>query len=872
VKSDLLLHKLLEAAGGPAERGYVLALDGEGLEDVPDRIDTSRASYTVYRPQTELEVRRILWKTQGAPFIALLKDDLARRLPPDLVRRAQGCRVHALDANSILGVALGVPVLGTEDRAVLQLALDNIDGLTGAIRKRTLPTMIDRQLLDELLVDVCTDTRVRADKPGALLAQWIEQPPTWPLPVRDLVCRTLPRLHAHEGKVLAWGLQGGKTDRLQGIVVRGTLLELVDEPPEDLWGELNDARIGMSLELTDDILALTVVSLTREALEELSERTSGELLAKAEGLGRRLLPKSTLARSTILPLGLENRCAEIAKQASRGEPVPASAFEAIRAHRSAKLKASEIELLEEMARLSRYLGTDDPEAKTTADHVQGYLRKGAFADLAALRLKRLLASTDVHHDPAAKVLKAWRERRDQENQAFASLLRSGYAQALHSEGVTPLHRVWKDVALKGQAQDSPASVFLVVLDGCSYPVFIELLWSLSQRADSPVGLALDDSGVASGMPALAPLPTITSHARGALFLGAIPHDPWLAESRWKGEAEVVTDPARFRNNEILGSRTRRLFLKGDLSDGGQELRRTLADKSVEIVAAVFNAVDDQIASSNTGAVIRVRPDDVIGLVPSIKAALTAERKVLVTADHGHTPFLTKELRVAKGATPRYVVLGPNDAPPEGFCEIDVGDLGGEPGRKAFAYKIGVYQGLPQVGFHGGCGLEEMVVPLAWLVPKGVHANEPSWWFGAVSEAKPAEHPKQAKRPSKRPAKPAKPDTPKPPQVRIQTDLFDARMTVEARASLIERIGLPEKALTALDIVERAALVVLQENGTAATGDLATALGRPVQRVDGMMTQLHRKLHRAKSVRFQREQLPSGEVQYLYVGPTGGPTS
>jgi hypothetical protein len=783
------------------------------------------------------------------------------------VRRAQGCRVHALDANNILGVALGVPVLGTEDRAVLQLALDNIDGLTGAIRKRTLPTVIDRQLLDELLVDVCTDTRLRADKPGALLAQWIEQPPTWPASVRDLVCRTLPRLHAHEGSVLAWGLNGVKTDRLRAIVVRGSLLELVDEPPEDLWGELNDARIGMDLGLTDDVLAVTVVSLAREALGELPERTSGELLAKAETVGRRLLPKSALARSAILPLGLENRCADIAKQAARGEPVPASAFDEVRAHRSAKLKATEIDLLEEMARLSRYLGAEPLEPKAAADHVQGYLRNGAFADLAALRLQRLLASTDVHHDQAGTVLKAWRERRDQENHAFASLLRSGYVQALHSEGVTPLHRVWNDVALKGQAQDSPASVFVVVLDGCSYPVFIELLWSLSQRPDSPVGLALDDSGMASGMPALAPLPTITSHARGALFLGAIPHDPWLAESRWKGEVEVVTDPARFRNNEVLGNRTRRLFLKGNLGDGGLELRNALADKSVEIVAAVFNAVDDQIASSNTGAVIRVRPDDVIGLVPSIRVALAAGRKVLVTADHGHTPFLTKELRVAKGATPRYAELGPSEVPPEGFCEIDVGGLGGEPGRKAFAYKVGVYQGLPQVGFHGGCGLEEMVVPMAWLVPNGVHANEPAWWFGGVSDGKPVEPPKQAKRPSKRPAKAA---TPKPPPV--QADLFDARMTVEVRASMVERIGLPEKALAALDVVERAALVVLQENGTAATGDLATALGRPVQRIDGMMTQLHRKLHRAKSVRFQREQLPSGEVQYLYVGPAGGPTS
>jgi len=109
VKSDLLLHKLLEAAGGPVERGYVLALDGPGLETVPDKIATSRATYSVCRPETELEIRHLLWKLQGAPFIALVKEALAHRLPADILKRAQGARVHAVDESSVIGAAIGVP-------------------------------------------------------------------------------------------------------------------------------------------------------------------------------------------------------------------------------------------------------------------------------------------------------------------------------------------------------------------------------------------------------------------------------------------------------------------------------------------------------------------------------------------------------------------------------------------------------------------------------------------------------------------------------------------------------------------------------------------------------------------------------------------
>src|SRR5262249_36866266 len=153
-------------------------------------------------------------------------------------------------------------------------------------------------------------------------------------------------------------------------------------------------------------------------------------------------------------------------------------------------------------------------------------------------------------------------------------------------------------------------LFVVVLDGCSYPVFLELLYGLAQDSVFPLGIKPDRDGRVHGLPALSPLPTITSHARGAIFLGELPNDPLVAETVFRDQDEAKTDKARFKQNAALGERTRQLLLKADLADGGQALLAALEDESVAIVSAVFNAVDDQIGSTNTGATVKLAPEDI----------------------------------------------------------------------------------------------------------------------------------------------------------------------------------------------------------------------------------------------------------------------
>jgi hypothetical protein len=339
------------------------------------------------------------------------------------------------------------------------------------------------------------------------------------------------------------------------------------------------------------------------------------------------------------------------------------------------------------------------------------------------------------------------------------------------------------------------------------------------------------------------------------------------ETVWREDGERRTDPARFKTNRALGQRSRRLFLKGDLEDGGVELRKALGDSAIDVVAVVFNQIDDLIGGHATGAASRLAPRDMAGFVPALNAAFDAERNVLVVADHGHTPFLGKERCVGAGPTARWCALAQGEPAPDGFLEIDVEGLGGPPGRKAFAWKTGAYRGKPHVGFHGGCGLEELVVPLAWLErgAEATGADLPAWWYGGDARSEALEIGKHVVPEPAKP-KPSAPARPKKPAAG-QLDMYDVRRTQQAISANAERTLPLDAAIYAqLDEAERATLLILFENGTATVSELAKVQGRSPGRVNGFMTKLRRKLHALGAPSFDSVMLDGGETQYRWTGP------
>lgn len=849
MNAQVILRRLVEMAGGPAERGYVLALAAEGLRDLPSEFPTSSGKYAVVHLTSEIGLRHVLWKADGAPVLALLDEPLARRLPADLVRRARGRRVHAVEPAEVLSLALQVPVVGTGDDDVERLAIDNVERLQAALRERTLPTVVDRELLDELLLDVLLGKQVRKCSSGELLASWLRDPPNWTPPVADLVRRQLPKMHGLEGRILAWGTKEPKS--LEPLFVHGVLLALEEpEIPQSAWGALWNAPRALGLTL--ETFRTAVAGLARQTVDFLGADATA-YLKKAESIATRVLTPTVLARSRDLPLGLDNLCHELVKEMGGGHTVGHAAIQEMQRHRFAAARAGEIAVLEQMARLSRYLAAPQLSATGSVfERVRTYQRDGAFADWAAARLRTALAKSASFRKEAGRVLDRYRERRDGENLAFAEALRTDYKTALYSSDCVALPRIWRHapVHLTGEKQ---RRLFLVVLDGCSYPVFLRLVAELANDI-APLGLRVDPTTQqAHGTPALSIVPTITSHARSAIFLGEVPNDPWIAETIWRDTKESSTDPARFKQNTSLGSRARKLFLKGDLADHGEDLFAALRDDDIDVVAAVFNAVDDQIGSSNTGAVVTVRAEEISAFIPSLREGIRAGRRVIVTADHGHTPFWGKELRVSDGATARYRTLQGKDPAPEGFIEIDEGGHGGGAGRKAYAWKMGVYQGQPQVGFHGGCSLEEMVVPLAELAEGGVAADVPAWWYGGASTAGKTSPPAKV-------AAVVAAVAPIATKV-VQGDLFDPGPLL---AVTVERIGLPAALRAQLDQSELAALACVFSNQNARISDIAQALRRPKARVPGLMSRLVGKLHSGGFACLRRQALPDGEDQYVYV--------
>jgi hypothetical protein len=289
-------------------------------------------------------------------------------------------------------------------------------------------------------------------------------------------------------------------------------------------------------------------------------------------------------------------------------------------------------------------------------------------------------------------------------------------------------------------------VFLVVLDGCDLASFYEIVRALEQAGIAPIvppkvsGLPLLSDGageatiprVALG---IAPIPTMTGHARRAIFAGMIP-DAIVLDEREALAASASADGRAFDRAVPLGTATRRLFLKGDLADGGTTLRSLLEtrESAPDIVAAVFNEVDDSLSSSQRGVLPEWRLGNLGALAQALAVAARSGWITIITADHGNTPYRGEpDLRVNGFAGARYAELPQGPAPVQHSVVFEKGDS--LPRRIAALYRVGEHGSSQHVGYHGGASLEEVFVPIACLGAGTLDARaiyEPAWWLGLSS--------------------------------------------------------------------------------------------------------------------------------------------
>jgi hypothetical protein len=313
---------------------------------------------------------------------------------------------------------------------------------------------------------------------------------------------------------------------------------------------------------------------------------------------------------------------------------------------------------------------------------------------------------------------------------------------------------------------------------------------------------------------ISPMPTITSHARRAIFAGMIP-DAVVIDDRESVAAASPADAKAFERSVALGSATRTLLLKGDLADDGAVLESLLAapNSAPAVLAAVFNEVDDALSSKQSG----VLPIWQLGNLGKVARALTVAVRngwtIILTADHGHTPFREPDMRAAGFSGSRYVDLPNGPAPvPQSVVFEKGSDV---PRRLAALYRVGEHGAPAHVGYHGGASLEEVFVPIACLGsgtldPRSI--SEPAWWSGGIPEAS-------------RPARPlGDRSQPRPSQTAVQELLVPAgAATKSATARILELVTSILSSQNAAIVTSIAQYQVLDAAGIAKAHSLKPGL-------------------------------------------------
>lgn len=390
------------------------------------------------------------------------------------------------------------------------------------------------------------------------------------------------------------------------------------------------------------------------------------------------------------------------------------------------------------------------------------------------------------------------------------------------------------------AQQAP--VLLLVADGLSYSIFRELCEDLE-------ALGWDEH--VSGPPptlavGVAALPTITEVSRTSLLSGRLVVGAASKEKSAFATHSALVAASRAGTAPVV-------FHKGDLTDSeglSSTVRDAIASMQQQVVAVVYNAVDDHLSGSNQ-IHVRWTIDDLRLLGPLLSEARRARRVVIVTADHGHVIDDGTVLR-GQGDGDRWRL--PAGAPDESELVYEGGRVKTASGNTVVcSWSEGVRHGTKKNGYHGGVSAQEVVVPLSVFTPRNMAlkgwqvaaASQPDWWA-----------PLEAVAPALAPEASTVRRTPKPkPAPLPQSDLFGGAAASVAPLAGVHWIDalqaspayLAQKALAArvapADADVRSLLDALTaRGGKLSKAALAQRLGMSAMRISGFVNAAKRVLN------------------------------
>ncbi|MFR9777776.1 BREX-2 system phosphatase PglZ [Micromonospora sp. MS34] len=457
-------------------------------------------------------------------------------------------------------------------------------------------------------------------------------------------------------------------------------------------------------------------------------RRGQAVLDRAEQLLIQFNAVASAGHSPILRTGFSKRIGDaaaalVAGLANPTDPALGAAVDRLAGHRLAEEEADRVRRVRMAQRLVRWLEVQVEPPASVADGVQRQTAEWGWVDLA---LNHVWAGEDVHpelqHAFRATHERAQQRRRDLDG-AFANRLAAWATAGPGNDGdlltvENLLPRVVDPLLRDGRP------VLLVVLDGMSAAVAVELADELSEHWVEYDPLARGGAGRRRGITAA--LPTLTAVSRTSLFAGALRAGTQATErqifdkGRWGADARIFhKGPARGGAGEVLA---------GDLTDA-------LAG-TARLVAVVINTVDDSLAHGREGDEAGWQLSDLGFLRSLLDRARSSGRAVVITSDHGHVLERGGKLVKANDAASARHRTGPGPAGP-GEVELSGPRVVSEENRIIALWDPLRRYRPTKAGYHGGASLAEVTIPLlAYLLPNvddvpdgwaPVEVRRPRWW-------------------------------------------------------------------------------------------------------------------------------------------------
>ncbi len=599
-----------------------------------------------------------------------------------------------------------------------------------------------------------------------------------------------------------------------------------------------------------------------------------------------------LAQSRYLPSGLQAAKVELARalealvgkagSAGRGalslDDVEAvmSAHKRISGHRSAESPSEQAlnERLTMTVRLLAYLfGSAEREAKldaiTTpielarelADH---YATEGGFVDYAR-RSARAGVSNDALGTAISHVLAVVDAVRDAQDTRFGPALKR-WNEDRKPGHLTPIEHVLDALGVELLNKCPESKLLILVMDGMAWHAAVEILLDLRDAHYGPLRFQPKHTA-STKMPApmIAALPTMTEVSRAALFAGKL--------LRVGEKTNTMKDPDRLLEHrgfvKVLGQGPR-LLLRTEAEDNSGHLTaeaRKLVQSRDRVVALVVNTVDDML-SAKPSYRAQYNRQTIKALGPLLEEARTAQRAVLLVADHGHVQS-DRERQIVKveGAeSPRFREIGEKTLVSDReLVLIDSNTYRQRAGdRVALLYReTERYRDAHNLGEHGGASLSEVVTPalligaddLYQTVGMDEESNEalqtiawpvPGWWelelpASSKQATKASVRPVRAEEPARKPKvsenqltifTPPVPEisAPAAPSRATHAEASEWSRRIEAmyeRESKARREELKQKVLPVLDLL-------LDHGGRMSDEVLAGKLGLAQRNIGGIV--------------------------------------